>query len=151
MQSHQAGRGPPHTGLHHRLVTLLSLLLRGAPGSRKVSDHSQISIKPSLAPTSRLDLDSVVESYYGPPEYDTFDTRKWLREAYREEIESYMRRQEKVEQEEEVTDILTDERPDWSDEDVLLGYMIYKQETDNLQEEEISDILQVIFPRMFDI
>ena len=92
-----------------------------------------------------------MESYYGPPEYDTFDTRKWLREAYREEIESYMRRQEKVEQEEEVTDILTDERPDWSDEDVLLGYMIYKQETDNLQEEEISDILQVIFPRMFDI
>ena len=36
---------------------------------------------------------------------------------------------------------------DWSDEDVLLAYMIQKQETDDLQEEEISDILQVIFPR----
>ena len=41
-------------------------------------------------------LDAVVESYYGPPIYDmsaTDLTRKWLREAYREEIENYMKQE----------------------------------------------------------
>ena len=97
-----------------------------------------------------------MESYYGPPEYDTYDTRKWLREAYREEIESYMTRQEQEKEEEkEVRDRQavgppyhsTWQSQDWSDEDVLLGYMIHKQETDHLQEEEISDILQIISPQ----
>ena len=110
-----------------------------------------------------------MESYYGPPIYDSHRTRKWLREAYREEIESYMTHnpsdrqeegqeegQEEEDEEEDLTDFLyqlTSNREaarqslDWSDEDVLLAYMIQKQETDDLQEEEISDILQVIFPR----
>lgn len=42
--------------------------------------------------TSRLD--AVVESYYGPPILTATDlTRKWLREAYREEIENYMKQE----------------------------------------------------------
>ena len=39
----------------------------------------------------------MVESYYGPPIYEMSDatdlTRKWLREAYREEIENYMKQE----------------------------------------------------------
>ena len=41
-------------------------------------------------------LDALVESYYGPPIYDMSHsdlTRKWLREAYREEIENYMKQE----------------------------------------------------------
>ena len=106
-------------------------------------------------------LDAVVESYYGPPIYDmsaTDVTRKWLREAFREEIENYMKQEPgDTERQEDVSYDLTDylyhlatdstsqvnsvtsaERSynrsvqrtnyggDWSDEDVLLGYMIHK-------------------------
>ena len=38
----------------------------------------------------------MVESYYGPPIYEMSGpdlTRKWLREAYREEIENYMKQE----------------------------------------------------------
>ena len=120
--------------------------------------------------TARLDV--LVESYYGPPIYEMSAndlTRKWLREAYREEIENYMKQQPgdtaRQGQEEEETDYdylfhhlatdlashdsLTqrlDYGGDWSDEDVLLGYMIHKQERNALEEQEVSDILQVIFP-----
>ena len=129
-----------------------------------------------------------MESYYGPPIYDmsaTDLTRKWLREAYREEIENYMKQEpgdtarHEEEEEGEVlydvmdylyhlgTDLATqvmfsclssaesrdnssvqspDYGEDWSDEDVLLGYMIHKQERNALGEKEISDILQVMFP-----
>ena len=125
-----------------------------------------------------------MESYYGPPIYDmsaTDLTRKWLREAYREEIENYMKQEpgDTARQEEEVfydvmdylyhlgTDLAgqvifsclsspesrdnssfqsPDYGEDWSDEDVLLGYMIHKQERNALGEKEISDILQVMFP-----
>ena len=102
-------------------------------------------------------------------------TRKWLREAFREEIENYMpgdtERQEDVSYDltdylyhlatdstSQVNSVTSAERSynrsvqrtnyggDWSDEDVLLGYMIHKQERNALEEKEVSDILQVIFP-----
>ena len=57
-----------------------------------------------------------MESYYGPPIYDmsaTDLTRKWLREAYREEIENYMKqepgdtaRHEEEEEEEVLYDVM---------------------------------------------
>merc|ERR1711953_721651 len=81
-------------------------------------------------------LDAVVESYYGPPIYDmsaTDVTRKWLREAFREEIENYMKQEPgDTERQEDVSYDLTDylyhlatdstsQRTnyggDWSDED----------------------------------
>ena len=58
-------------------------------------------------------LDALVESYYGPPIYDMSHsdlTRKWLREAYREEIDDYMRQEpgdtRRQEQEQELYEAL---------------------------------------------
>ena len=57
----------------------------------------------------------MVESYYGPPIYDmsaTDVTRKWLREAFREEIENYMKQEPgDTERQEDVSFVVETRQP----------------------------------------
>ena len=119
-------------------------------------------------------MDTLLESYYGPELYDIYQqrydpTERWLREAYREQMEEYRRglegeREEERYEEEgvfrdfernfgedwgwarEEGDWVWDGRDEnWSDEDVLLGYLISKEEErGGVGREELEDIFSVI-------